>query len=223
MPRFDLRRDGPAMLVVLAIVAVALSILNYRLNRAQFQNQVTKAKYELQSLQQAMAAYTLEHPQTPLYEIILKAKTNGAGYFHQGYLIQDSTSAVSVQLLPKDSLQGYVYPMPMPGLPAKQRGEDFSHEKFYGVISKQGKEWRLAAQQAGDPLRCSSLGDHNMAESSFHLRFEWPDGCLRDQDHQMTAWSPGPYVDYTLNDAANIQYDPSNGLLSHGFIFQKRN
>lgn len=216
MPQFDLRRDGPVALVILAIVAVALSIFNYRLSRAQLQNQVVKARYELQALQQAMDAYSIESPQAPLLEIILKAKLDDAGYVHQGFLIKSATGPL--QLLPKDSLGGFVYPMPMPALPIKQTGTDYQYELVYGVISNAGRSWRLKAQESGAPLQCASLGDHNLAESSFHVRFQWPGPVLHEQGDSIVGFSPGPYVDYTNKERLFAAYDPTNGLASHGFL-----
>lgn len=219
---YDIKRDGPATLVILAIVAVALAILNFRLSRAQIQNQVVKAKYELQALAQAMDAYSFENPQTQFLDAILKTKKEGNGYFHQGYLVQSASPSASAQLIPKNSLDGYLFPKPYPQMPLKQKGEDYPHEKFYGVISAAGKQWRLDAQHSKNPPQCASLGDHNMAESSFHLRFEWPQECLNDGD-EITAISPGPFVDYTLIEDKFVEYDSTNGLNSRGFIYLRQN
>lgn len=222
MIRYDIRRDGPATLVILAIVAVALAILNYRLSRAQIQNQIVKTKYELQALAQAMDAYTFENPQTQFLDVILKTKKEEQGYFHQGYLVQSASPPASAQLIPKDSLDGFLFPKPYPQMPLKQKGDDYAHEKFYGVISAVGKQWRLDIQKSKKPPQCSSLGDNNMAESSFHLMFQWPNECLND-GYAMTAISPGPYVDYTQENNQYVQYDSTNGLNSHGFIYLRLN
>ncbi len=215
MPRFDVRRDGPATLVILAIVAVALAILNFRLNRAQLQTQVVNAQYELNALQQAMSAYALEFPQASMLDIILKGKHGAPGYVHQGYLVRSSKEAV--QLLPKDALQNYVYPLPKPQMPLQQMGSHYPYELLYGVISLEGRQWRQSVSENDEPPQCTSLGGHNLAESSFHLRFEWPDMIVRDENEHPVGFSPGPFVDYS--DVGNfVEFNPTNGLNSHGYL-----
>lgn len=213
------------LFVAVGIVLLLLAVMIPRFQDSQVRARVAEARSDLWTLTAAIRAYALESDAS-VHEVLLFGRFHDRGLRHGGVLVtaSDVGSGTAPLLVDHSVLGRYLDQVPIPALPMEKQGDNPHMERVYAVgdVVARQPSYRIPLEHCRNPD-----GSFNSL-FAYHQSFNWM--SLGNWPDEWVALSPGPFVDYFLAHQPATEgsrytpflqaYDPTNGLMSHGFILQ---
>lgn len=208
--------------VVVIVLAVLMAVMLPRFFQSQARARVAEARQHLTSLVQAMQAYELD-TDISAQQVLLYGKRNLREFLHAGLLLGGELvgSSTGVVLVHASAMNEYLEQLPLPTLPMRQVESYPVYERFYAVGRFKARHVHFR-----DQLRpCTNADGSFDSLISYHENFNW--GTTQYWPEEYVGIAPGPFMAYVLPSGAKghpawKRYDPTNGIMSHGFVFTRQ-
>ncbi|MBI1388675.1 MAG: hypothetical protein GC154_09535 [bacterium] len=206
--------EALAAIAVFGLFAAALTPV---FHRAQIKALVSESMANLSGLILNAAAYNTATPHEPIQEILIYNKLKGAGFLHAGALAAPAgvSSVTGWIMLTQDDLVHVLPSLPTTPLPLHPEDEIGPYDRFFAV----GTSAARALTNRKNELTCFTRDGKMTPGMIYHSRFDWTLFPFGDQV-SLAGVTPGPMLPDPLTADTVTRYDPSNGVVSAGFLLQ---
>jgi prepilin-type N-terminal cleavage/methylation domain-containing protein len=211
------------LLIVVAIIAILAAIAVPNFLEAQTRSKVARAKADMRTCVLGVSAYTVDFNKQPPVRFPGTFANGKDGVWHHGFVPAVLTTPIAylgtIPLDPFTKSKTSLYGASMPSIWTQLTGESRSDVPYFefrkivwvGIGADSGKEYS-ALELPSDVPRWGGDAYERLKSEPFFMRSPGPDevwdhsGALDPAQPSKTLWV--------------ISYDPTNGTISRGDLFQ---